>query len=423
MEPLHFIQEKRDGRHHSTQMIQEFITALTEGQVPDYQTAAWLMAVYFQGLDWEETRALTLAMANSGQILKLSRGPTLDKHSSGGVGDKTSLIVIPILAAAGAVVAKMSGRGLGHTGGTIDKLEAIPGLRTELSLPELQRQAEQIGLAIAAQSPELAPADGIIYSLRDVTATVESLPLIASSILSKKLASGADNIIFDIKAGSGALLPLEQARELAEMLVNLALSLGKNSSAILSSMDQPLGQAVGNALEVEEAWATLNGQGPEDLVTLGLALARAGLKLCGLPPERAQEALSSGAAREKFLALVQAQGGDAALLMAGLPLAPRVTPVTAAREGFVAEVAARRVAEAALNLGAGRKRKGEAIDLGVGVVIKKKIGQWVEAGEVLAEIYSRGQGEAQARMALEQAFLVSPDPVRPPELILEQVEL
>lgn len=423
MEPLQFIQEKRDGRPHANEAIAEFISALTKGQVPDYQTAAWLMAVYFQGMNPEETRALTLAMANSGQTLKLSRGPSLDKHSSGGVGDKASLVVIPILAAAGAVVAKMSGRGLGHTGGTIDKLESIPGFKTGLSLAEMQKQAEQIGLAIAAQTPELAPADGILYALRDVTATVDSLPLITSSILSKKLASGADNIIFDIKAGSGALLPLAQARELAETLVDLAQSLDRNAGAILSAMDQPLGQAVGNALEVVEAWATLNGEGPEDLVTLALALAQAGLKLCGLPPERAEEVLNSGAAKEKFLALVRAQGGDVEALINGLPIAPQIAPVIASSSGFVAGLEARQVAEAALHLGAGRRRKGEDIDFGVGIVVKKKIGQWVEAGEPWAEIYSRGQGETQARALLNKAFSISEDSIKPPALILGQVGL
>ena len=424
MHPVEFIREKRDGGAHRPEAIREWIRAVARDQVPDYQVAAWLMAVYFRGMTREETFALTDAMARSGEVLDLSAlGPTVDKHSSGGVGDKTSLVVAPILAAAGAVVAKMSGRGLAHTGGTIDKLESIPGFRTELSKEAFFRQAREVGLVIAAQSADLAPADGKLYALRDVTATVESEPLIASSIMSKKLAAGARAIALDVKVGKGAFLKtLEDARSLAELMVAIGERAGRRVAAVLSQMDQPLGRAVGNAIEVQEAIAALQGEGPEDLTELALALAEEGLELVGLPPARARGALESGAALEKFRAFVAAQGGDPRVVdePERLALAPGVVEVRAGEDGVVAELDALKVGLAVLRLGGGREKKGEPVDHGVGVYLEKKIGDPVKQGEVLARIYHREKGLAEAEALIAEAYRIG-EAAAPPPLILERV--
>ncbi len=424
MHPVEFIREKRDGRAHAPEEIRAWIEAIAQDRVPDYQVAAWLMAVYFRGMTREETFALTEAMAHSGEVLDLSAlGPTVDKHSSGGVGDKTSLVVAPILAAAGAVVAKMSGRGLAHTGGTIDKLESIPGFRTELGKEAFFRQAREVGLVIAAQSADLAPADGKLYALRDVTATVESEPLIASSIMSKKLAAGAQAIALDVKVGKGAFLKtLEDARSLAGLMVEIGERAGRRVAAVLSQMDEPLGRAVGNAIEVQEAIAALRGEGPEDLTELALALAEEGLALVGLPPDRAREALESGAALEKFRAFVAAQGGDPRVVdePERLALAPGVVEVRAWEDGVVAELDALKVGLAVLRLGGGREKKGEPIDHGVGVYLEKKIGDRVKKGEVLARVYHRERGLAEAKALVAEAYRIG-EAAAPPPLILERV--
>jgi len=312
MHPVDFIEKKRDGGEHTAAELREWINAYVAGEVPDYQMAAWLMAVFFRGMTPQETAELTLAMAHSGEVLDLSElGKTVDKHSSGGVGDKTTLVVAPILAAAGLVVAKMSGRGLAHTGGTIDKLESIPGWRPELSDEEFMRQAREVGLVIAGQSKNLAPADGKMYALRDVTGTVPSIPLIASSIMSKKLAAGAQIITLDVKVGKGAFMKnVAEARQLAELMVSIGRHAGRDVRAVLSQMDQPLGRAVGNAIEVREAIATLKGEGPEDLEKLSLALAEEALEAAGMDTAAAAEVWRDGSALAKLRAFIEAQGGD-----------------------------------------------------------------------------------------------------------------
>ena len=424
MHPVEFIREKRDGGAHAPEAIRAWIGAIVRGQVPDYQVAAWLMAVYFRGMNRAETFALTDAMARSGEMLDLSAlGPTVDKHSSGGVGDKTSLVVAPILAAAGAVVAKMSGRGLAHTGGTIDKLESIPGFRTELTKEEFFQQAREVGLVIAAQSADLAPADGRLYALRDVTATVESEPLIASSIMSKKLAAGARAIALDVKVGKGAFLKTrEAARSLAELMVEIGERAGRRVAAVLSQMDQPLGRAVGNAIEVQEAIATLRGEGPEDLTALALALAEEGLALVGLDPAGARRALESGAALSKFRDFVAAQGGDPRVVDVpeGFALAPGVAELRAWDDGTVTELDALKVGVAALRLGGGREKKGEPIDHGVGVYLERKVGDRVRKGEVLARIYHREKGLEEALRLLRSAYRIGAA-AEPPPLVLEVV--
>jgi pyrimidine-nucleoside phosphorylase/thymidine phosphorylase len=423
MNPVLFIQAKRDGLAHGEEELRAFLMGYLGGEVPDYQVSAWLMAVFFRGMTEEETLALTRVMAHSGKVLDLSHLPhPVDKHSSGGVGDKTTLVVAPILAAAGCTVAKMSGRGLAHTGGTIDKLESIPGFRAELSEEEFLRLAERVGLVIAGQSPALAPLDGKLYALRDVTATVESLPLIASSIMSKKLAAGARTIVLDVKVGRGAFMKTrEEARALARTMVAIGRGAGRRVRAVLSRMDAPLGRAVGNAIEVREALRTLRGEGPQDLSALALRLAEEALEAEGLPPALARKALESGAALEKFRAFLEAQGGDPRVVedLDLLPLAPQVAEVRAEEAGEVAEVDAYRVGLAVLALGGGRRKKGEAIDHGVGVEVLKKPGERVERGEPLFLVYHRHKGLEEATLHLKNALRLGP--AEGGELVLEVV--
>ncbi|XOB98934.1 thymidine phosphorylase [Deinococcota bacterium DY0809b] len=425
MHPVDFVEEKRDGGAHTPAELQEWIAAYVEERIPDYQMAAWLMAVYFQGMTPHETAELTLAMAHSGEVLDLSGlGKTVDKHSSGGVGDKTTLVVAPILAAAGLVVAKMSGRGLAHTGGTIDKLESIPGWRAELGDEEFMRQAREVGLVISGQSKNLAPADGKMYALRDVTGTVPSIPLIASSIMSKKLAAGARIVTLDVKVGKGAFMKdLEHARELARLMVGIGRHAGREVRAVLSQMDQPLGRAVGNAIEVREAIATLRGEGPDDLTELSLALAREALEAAGEDPARAEAVWKSGAALDKLRAFVAAQGGDARVVdePERLGLAPDVYELRAEAAGVVAELDAYKVGLAVLRLGGGRERKGDAIDHGVGVRLAKKVGERVAEGDILATVFHRaGRGLEESSQRLKEAYRIGQRAGVPP-LILEVV--
>ncbi len=425
MHPVEFIEKKRDGGTHGAAELREWIEAYVAGEVPDYQMAAWLMAVYFQGMTPEETAGLTLAMAYSGEVLDLSSlGKTVDKHSSGGVGDKTTLVVAPILAAAGLVVAKMSGRGLAHTGGTIDKLESIPGWRAELSDEEFMRQAREVGLVIAGQSKNLAPADGKMYALRDVTGTVPSIPLIASSIMSKKLAAGARIITLDVKVGRGAFMKnVGDARRLAELMVGIGRHAGRDVRAVLSQMDQPLGRAVGNAIEVREAIATLNGEGPRDLEELSLALAEEALEAAGIEKERAAAVWRSGAALDRLRAFIEAQGGDGRVVEEPerLELAPDVFELRASEDGVVAALDAYRVGMATLRLGGGRERKNAPIDHGVGVYLLKKIGEPVRAGEVLARVHHRGgRGLEEALELLGSAYELA-ETATPPPLLLDVV--
>jgi pyrimidine-nucleoside phosphorylase len=392
--------------------------------------AAFLMAVYFRGLTAEETAALTLAMVRSGATLDL--GPlaarAVDKHSSGGVGDKTSLVLVPLVASAGVPVVKLSGRGLGHTGGTLDKLEAIPGVRTTLSDAEVVAQAARVGCVIAGASRQLVPADQQLYALRDVTATVDSVPLIAASIMSKKIAGGARAIVLDVKCGRGAFMKTEAAaRALADAMVAIGAQAGRRTVAVLSAMDAPLGRAVGNALEVREAIAALSGGGPADLVELCLVLGGWMLVLGGRTgtPEAGrrvlEDRLASGAALETFVAMVTAQGGQAAAVRdpERLPQAPVRAPVPAPRAGWVAAVDAEAVGMAAMRLGAGRARKEDAVDPAAGVVLERVVGDRVAPGETLAVVHARTQ-DAAARAVGEvaAAYALADSPPVPRPLVL-----
>lgn len=415
------IRKKRDGQVLTETEIAWFVQGYTTGDIPDYQAAAFLMAVYLRGMTDEETTALTLSMAHSGTMMDLSDivPYAVDKHSSGGVGDKTTLIVLPLVAAVGVTVAKMSGRGLGFSGGTLDKLEAIPGFEVNLTETQFRDQAKELGIVLCGQTGELAPADGKFYALRDVTATVSSIPLIASSIMSKKLAAGANGIVLDVKVGCGAFMTnLDEARKLARMMRAIGEGAGRDVTALLSDMNQPLGEAVGNALEVSEALDALDGGGPADLRAHCLEIAAEMLLLAGqgerwtdLDGNRQElaHALNTGAARAKLRDLVSAQHGDARVLdnRSLLPSAALTEQVVASSEGYVAEARADQIAQAALVLGAGRKQKGDKIDLSVGVVAHAKVGDAVRAGEVLATIYARTEAQiAEAKELIESAYMV-----------------
>ncbi len=419
------IVKKRDGGELATDEIRWIVDGFTGGDIPDYQMAAWLMAVYLRGMSHREIVDLTQAMADSGEQLDLSSiiPYAVDKHSTGGVGDKVSLVVLPLVAAAGIPVAKMSGRGLGFSGGTLDKLESIPGYRVNLSDEEFMQQVREHGIVLAGQTKSLAPADGAIYALRDVTATVSSLPLIASSIMSKKLAAGANAIVLDVKVGTGAFMhDLDQARELAQIMVDIGTTAGRKMVALLSDMNQPLGETVGNAMEVREAIETLRGGGPTDLrehclvvaghmVRLGRqdtspdALANGMVELAAM--------LDDGRAFAKFRELIAAQGGDVSVVddPSKLPQAPVKASIRAPQVGTVAEVNALLVAQAALELGAGRARKGDAIDPAVGVEVHHKVGDQVAADTALFTVHAADDtGLAQARALLARAVTVSAQP-------------
>lgn len=425
------IARKRDGLTHTRAELEQLVLGYTRGEVPDYQVSAWLMAVYLRGMQPAEVADLTEVMASSGDRLTLTGlSSTVDKHSTGGVGDKTSLILTPMLAALGLTVAKMSGRGLAHTGGTIDKLESIAGWRSELSDEAFLAQARSIGLSLVGQSKNLAPADGLLYALRDVTATVDCLPLIASSIMSKKLASGAHTIVLDVKVGQGAFMKtLEQGRELARAMVSIGQHAGRNVRAVLTDMDTPLGHMAGNSLEVQEAVATLQGRGPHDLTELCVALASEALQAHGqdiaTAEARARQVIADGSALAKLRAFVEAQGGDPSFIdhPEKLDVAPDCTEITAPQAGYLSRLDALSVGRAVLALGGGRERKGEPIDHGVGVEVLKKPAEAVQSGEVLARIYHRnGYGLEVAQQFLSTAFELSATPVEAPPLILERVQ-
>ncbi len=417
---LEAIETKKFGGRLPDGLIREVVTGYTAGEVPDYQMASLLMAIFIRGMDYAETLALTRAMADSGG--RYSFPACVDKHSTGGVGDKVSLTALPIVAACGAPVAKLSGRGLGTTGGTIDKLESIPGFSCDLSKARFGRQVEEIGLAIV-EAGDLAPADKAIYALRDTTGAVDSLPLIGSSIVSKKAATGAGHLLYDVKRGSGAFMKTpEQARELAELLVALSEDMGIRSSALITEMDNPLGSAVGNALEVRESVRLLKGEAVhDDLSQETRHVAARLLELKGItdPEDAVARAISSGAAFEKFREFVLAQGGDSGALE-DLPVSPEVREVASPRGGYVARFGAQGVGRAALALGAGRQRKGDRIDPGSGVEILAKPGDRVEKGTPIARLYGeRGAGPAEA-LVLE-ALELSDKPVEPPPAILDSL--
>jgi pyrimidine-nucleoside phosphorylase len=412
------IQHKRDGGalrpDDWTQLIREY----TAGRVPDYQMSALLMAVVWRGLDGEELAALTDAMLNSGDRLRFDGfdQPRADKHSTGGIGDKVSLLLAPMVASCGVAVPMMSGRGLGHTGGTLDKLEAIPGFRTALSLREAKAQVERIGCAMLGQTPEIAPADKRLYALRDVTGTVESIPLIAASIMSKKLAEGLNGLVLDVKTGSGAFLPEEaRALDLAQTMIGLGRARGCPTVALLTAMDRPLGRSCGNALEVEEAIDGLQGEGPADLMEVTYALGVEMLLLVGASPDRTdarrrlEESVSSGRALETLGRIIEAQGGDPKVLddPALLPQAAEVEVFRAHRDGVIAQIEPRRIGRAILELGGGRRTIDDEIDPSVGFVIPAKPGDRVRAGEPLASVFARGRGDVEAAVeALRQAIVI-----------------
>lgn len=425
------IRRKRDGGALEPSEIQALIDSYTAGQVGDEQMAAFCMAVFFRGLDPRESAALVDAMLHSGEVLDLSAVPgvKVDKHSTGGVGDKVSICLAPLVASCGVPVPMISGRGLGHTGGTLDKLAAIPGFRTDLSPERFINLVREHGLALAGQTETLAPADRRLYALRDVTGTVESIPLIAASIMSKKLAEGIDGLVLDVKVGSGAFMKtIEEGRALAEALVDIGVRAGKRCSALLTTMDKVLGEAVGNALETWEAVEVLRNRGPEDVRELTLLL---GIEMLGqgeveADPKRArarlERALADGSAFECLAEVVAAQGGDPDALMrrAGLPEAKHRALVSFEHRGWVQRVDVESVGRAAMLLGAGRARADDAIDLSVGLMMKATVGDAVEVGQSIAEIHhDDGRGLAAARSILRKAFRVGPEPPKRIPLLLE----
>ena len=420
------IKKKRDGDALSSEEIRAFVEGYSKGEIPDYQAAALCMAIFFRGMSDEETTELTLAVRDSGERLDTSRikGLRVDKHSTGGVGDKTSLVVAPIVASLGLTVAKMSGRGLGHTGGTIDKLEAIPGFCTGLPVDEFERIVNETGIAIVGQSATLAPADKMLYALRDVTATVDSMPLIASSIMGKKLAADDDCIVLDVKTGSGSFMKdLEDSRTLAKLMVAIGKRAGKRISALITDMDRPLGYAVGNSLEVVEAIEALQGKGPEDLVELSLALASQILFLAdkGTLEEcraLAQDAITSGRALDTFARMVKAQGGDPDYIYhpEKFATAPYSREVKVTESGYIASVDTEKYGLASLLLGAGRNTKEDEIDLTAGYMIQKKTGDYVNAGDTLAVLYTSNESllDAAERTLLNATTITAEAPdVRP----------
>jgi pyrimidine-nucleoside phosphorylase len=430
----HLIERKRDGQSLSADEWRSLVTAYTAGEVPDYQVAALLMAVYFTGLDGEELGTLTDAMLRSGARLAFGDGvpPRVDKHSTGGVGDKVSLVLAPLVAATGLAVPMISGRGLGHTGGTLDKLEAIPGFRTALSLDEARRQVERIGCAMLGQTPDIVPADRKLYALRDATGTVESIPLIAASIMSKKLAEGLNGLVLDIKRGSGAFLTdLDAELALARTMIGLGDERGCPTVALLTAMDRPLGRACGNALETEEAFAALRGEGPADLLEVTYALAAEMLLLGGAARDRdsacavLERTLASGRAADKCRALIEAQGGNPAVLddPAVLPQAPETAVYEAPMEGMVTVVEPRAIGRAIVAMGGGRRTMEDEIDPAVGFVITVNPGERVARGQPLATVHARdAAGIALGRRALEEAIRIGDgDPEPPLPLISHRV--
>ena len=426
MTALDLIREKRDGQAHSDAGIQFLVRGATDGTIPDYQLAAWLMAVRMRGMTDAETTALTLAMAASGRQLDLSSipGRKVDKHSTGGVGDKATLVVAPLVAAAGVPVAKLSGRALGHSGGTLDKLEAIAGFQVDLPVERFIDQVRRVGIAIAGQTSDMVPADRVLYALRDATATVDSVPLIASSVMSKKLAAGADAILLDVKSGRGAFIAsVPEAEALAQALVRIGTNAGRETVAYVTDMEQPLGRAVGNALEIKEAIETLAGRGPADLEALSLRLGAEMVRLAGHAPVDLRRLLRDGSALHKLAQLIAAQDGDPRVTEdpGRLPVAPVQRLVTARVGGYVARADALEIALAGKALGAGRDRKDAKIDLAVGVVLEKKIGDPVKAGEVLAVIHARSAEAAQNVTERVAAAFTIAGQAQPRALLLRRV--
>ncbi len=417
------IKKKRDGEELSTEEIDFFVHGVTDGSIPDYQISALCMAIYFQGMTVRETCDFTYAVRDSGEKLDASKiqGIRVDKHSTGGVGDKTSLVVAPIVAALGIKVAKMSGRGLGHTGGTVDKLEAIKGFETTLCDEKFVAQVNSIGLAIVGQSKQFAPADKKLYALRDVTATVDSMPLIAASIMGKKLAADDDCIVLDVKTGSGSFMKtVEKSKELARLMVDIGKNAGKKMTALITNMDRPLGRAIGNSLEVIEAVETLNGRGPEDLTDVSLTLAGHMLSLAGKGTVEeciamARETIQSGAALQKFVETVRAQGGDASLIEhpETFEKAKYSYAVTAPRSGYIASADTESYGVASLLLGAGRNTAEDEIDYAAGILLTKKTGDYVQKGEEIATLFANDESLFAA--SAEKLLAATEISVEPPQ--------
>ena len=432
LDPREFIRHKRDGHAHDPGSLRAFIAACAAHEIPDYQASAWLMAAFIRGLDATETDALTQAFLHSGRVFDWSRlGVAADKHSTGGVGDKISLVLAPVVAACGVPVPMVSGRGLGHTGGTLDKLESIPGFRTRLEPVQMAEQLQSLNVFMVGQGPDLAPADGLFYSLRDVTATVEFEPFIVSSIVSKKIAEGARALVYDVKCGSGAFMKTrEAARSLANRLVATTRAMGAAASACITDMSWPIGAAVGNALEMVEAWQVLNGAKVVATRALTLALAAEMVRLAGAAPSadaalaRVTRALDDGSAAEKFLALVTAQGGDPSLLEEGKPLhpAPVVMDLVAARDGVLAACDCFALGELVVGMGGGRLAKEDSVDPRVGLVLLRGRGERVTRGESFAKLHLAHQDDAAVQRALA-CFTIgdTPPAALPDDLVLERV--
>ncbi len=429
MNPINLITKKRDGEELTAEELQFFIEGYVKDQIPDYQVAAFLMAVYFQGMSFDEAATLTRIMRDSGTVLDLRSIPGIkaDKHSTGGVGDKVSLVLAPLVASAGLIVPMISGRALAHTGGTLDKLESIPGFRTNLTPVQFMDQLAKIGVALIGQTRDICPADKKMYALRDATGTVQSIPLITASILSKKLAEGIDVLVLDVKAGKGAIFPeQEKAWQLAETLVKTALKFDLKTAAVITNMEQPLGNAVGNWLETREAIETLCGNGPEDLVEVTLTLGAMMLFLAGQAKDletaksTLRDLLESGKAFTKFEQIVKAQGGDPSYLHKpeSYPKAKFEMNIQASKEGYLAEINARTIGEISMNLGCGRTKLDDPVDYTAGIILKKKVGEYVKSGDLLAVAYSNQKELLQSnRPHLQNAFLVKDEPVPKPPLI------
>jgi len=433
MQAVELIRKKRDGQTLSTAEITWLVEQYTREQIPDYQVSAWLMAVYWRGMNARETSDLTLAMARSGEELHVRDTiyPVVDKHSTGGVGDKVTLAIAPLVAACGVAVGKMTGRGLGHTGGTVDKLESVSGFRVTLSREEFMRILTQHHIVLAGQSNDLAPADGKMYALRDVTGTIESIPLIAASIMSKKLAIGASHLLLDVKVGSGAFMKnVDQARELAQTMVDIGRLAGLHTVAAITSMEQPLGHAIGNALEMAEAIAILHGEGPQDVSELCYHEAAELLVMTGMAKSmaeaelRVEHAIHSGAPVAKLAEVIAAQGGDARQIEHPelLPTAPVRSMLVAPRSGYIAGIEAERMGLASMQLGAGRFKKGEQIDHRTGFVLQAKIGDYRQVGDPLVEIHARTESEATSiQDALLSCYTWSNEPVAVGPLIYDTI--
>ncbi|MEB7723087.1 pyrimidine-nucleoside phosphorylase [Staphylococcus equorum] len=424
MRMVDIIEKKRDGQVLTKEEIEFFITGYTNGDIPDYQASSLAMAVFFQDMNDEERAALTMAMVNSGDVIDLSdiHGTKVDKHSTGGVGDTTTLVLAPLVAAVGVPVAKMSGRGLGHTGGTIDKLESVEGFHVEISEEKFVKLVNEAKVAVIGQTGNLTPADKKLYGLRDVTGTVNSIPLIASSIMSKKIAAGADAIVLDVKTGNGAFMKtLEDAEALAHAMVSIGNNVGRNTMAIISDMGQPLGHAIGNALEVKEAIETLQGKGPEDLtelvMTLGSQMVVVGGKAKDLEEARAllEKAIQDGSALESFRTFLENQDGDGSVVddVSKLPQAKYQVALPAESSGFVTEIVANEMGVASMMLGAGRQTKDDDIDLSVGIVLHKKVGDRVDEGEPLLTIHSNRENVDDVIEKLNQSITVSEQGAEP----------